>query len=124
MREKGFSMTDPTKMPRCFWEGPRIRLRALQPEDLDIWLREDSNSDVIRSLSYGIELPKNQSSAKGFAERYANFNNQHERIMFTIETLGGEIVGGVNIHSMDMKNGTFSTGTRIYEAHRGNGYAS
>ena len=42
--------------------------------------------------------------------------------MFSIETLDGELAGGINIHSMDQRNGTFETGTRIYRAFRGRGY--
>jgi len=36
--------------------------------------------------------------------------------------LDEDLVGGINIHSMDRKNGTFETGTRIYHSFRGEGY--
>jgi RimJ/RimL family protein N-acetyltransferase len=77
----------------------------------------------VRFLNYGITLPKTAVDAEAFAERYAHFNNIDERIMFSIETLAGELVGGINIHSMDRKNGTFETGTRLYRRFRGLGYA-
>lgn len=72
-------------------------------------------------LNAGMDLPKSEHDARAFAERYAEFGHRHERIMFSIETLEGELVGGINIHSMNQRNGTFETGTRIYRAFRDRG---
>ncbi len=92
-------------------------------EDADLWLAEEqSDSEAVRFLNYGMTLPKSEQDAQEFAERYAQFNNQDERIMFSIETLDGELVGGMNIHSMERKNGTFETGSRVYRSFRGRGY--
>ncbi len=106
-----------------FWEGPRVRLRAMRLEDLESWLLEMRDSEAVRTLSYGIELPRSRAAAKKFAEEFGEFNNADKRIMFTIETHRGRIVGGTNIHSIDRKNGTFGTGTLIHRRYRGRGYA-
>jgi RimJ/RimL family protein N-acetyltransferase len=106
-----------------FWQGNKIRLRPLLPDDTALWQLEEHDSQTVRFLNYGITLPKTAVDAEAFAERYAHFNNIDERIMFSIETLAGELVGGINIHSMDRKNGTFETGTRLYRRFRGLGYA-
>ena len=42
--------------------------------------------------------------------------------MFSIETLDGELVGGINMHSMNQKNGIFETDSRVYRTFRSNGY--
>jgi len=42
--------------------------------------------------------------------------------MFAIESLQGEYVGGINLNSIDYRNGTFSAGIRIYRPFRNNGY--
>lgn len=106
-----------------YWQGKRIRLRPMVGEDLELWLEEqETDTEGVRFLNAGMELPKNRQSATEFAERYANFNNSEERIMFSIETLDKQLVGGINIHSMNHKNGTFETGSRIYTAFRGQGY--
>ena len=87
-----------------------------------LWLAEEqSDSETVRFLNAGMDLPKSEQDARAFAERYAEFNHRHERIMFSIETLDGELAGGINIHSMNQRNGTFETGTRIYRALRGRG---
>jgi RimJ/RimL family protein N-acetyltransferase len=106
-----------------YWEGSAIRLRAGKKEDAGIWLEESTDSEGIRCLEPGISLPVSAKTAEELAEKYGDFNNSEERIMFTIETLPGEVVGGININSIDQKNGTFSTGTRIYRRFRRKGYA-
>jgi RimJ/RimL family protein N-acetyltransferase len=44
--------------------------------------------------------------------------------MFVITTLDGKSVGGVNLNSIDEKNGTFSVGMQIDRDHRGKGYGT
>jgi [ribosomal protein S5]-alanine N-acetyltransferase len=106
-----------------YWQGQHIRLRPMHVDDVALWLAEEqSDSEAVRMLNAGMDLPKSEQDARAFAERYAEFNHRHERIMFSIETLDGELVGGINIHSMNQRNGTFETGTRIYRAYRGRGY--
>ena len=115
-------MTDHPRSP-YFWQGADIHLRPMHEDDGAIWLADQqSDSEAVRFLGYGIDLPSSPYAAEQFVERYAEFNNRAERIMFSIERLDGELAGGINIHSMDRKNGTFETGTRIYRAHRGRGY--
>lgn len=106
-----------------YWQSERIRLRPMSRDDVDLWLTEEQHdSEAVRFLNYGMTLPKSEKDAQDFAERYADFNNSHERIMFSVETLDETLIGAMNIHSMDRKNGTFETGSRIYRAYRGKGY--
>jgi RimJ/RimL family protein N-acetyltransferase len=106
-----------------FWQGDKVRLRPMQIKDAEFWLKEEIDSEAIHFLNYGIDLPKSEKQAKEFVEKYANFKNTSERIMFSVETLSGDLVGGINIHSTDKKNGTFGIGMRIYRSHRKKGYA-
>lgn len=116
-------MTTPPDMNTYFWQGELVRLRPMRVDDVALWLAEErSDSEGVQFLNYGMDLPKSEKAAQDFAERYAEFNNLDERIMFSIETLDEQLVGGINIHSMDQKNGTFGTGNRIYSAYRGQGY--
>ena len=106
-----------------YWQGERTRLRPMHAKDTELWLAEErSDSEAVRFLNAGMDLPKSNYSAQAFAESFAEFNHMDERIMFSIETLDAELVGGINIHSMNQKNGTFETGSRIYRPFRGNGY--
>lgn len=110
-------------MTKYYWQGERVRLRPMRRGDEDLWLSEEqSDSEATRLLGYGIELPKSEVAAAAFIEEHAEFNNKARRIMFSIESLNGELIGGINIHSMNSQNGTFETGTRVYQAFRGVGY--
>jgi len=110
-------------MEKYYWQSDRVRLRPMHKDDVNLWLAEEqSDSEAVRFLNYGMDLPKSEHAAKEFGERYAEFNNIDERIMFSVETLDHELIGGMNIHSMNRKNGTFETGSRIYRAYRGQGY--
>lgn len=112
-----------TSISKFYWQGERIRLRPMRMDDIELWLTEEqSDSEAVHFLNYGITLPQSTEDAQAFGERYALFKNQEERIMFSIETLDERLIGGINIHSMNKKNGTFETGSRIYRPFRGQGY--
>ncbi len=106
-----------------YWQGRRVRLRAMRPDDDAVHLHDDlTDSEAVRNLHCGMPLPTSPTAARAFTERFAEFGAQDERIMFAIETLDGELVGGINIHSRQPTHGTFETGSRIYRAFRGRGY--
>ena len=107
----------------AYLQGELIRLRALQVADAEAWLSDDTDSEAIRALNYEVTLPKSRAMAEEWAATWADFAKADERIFFSIETLAGEYVGNINIHTMDRRNGTFQTGTRIFRAFRGRGYA-
>jgi RimJ/RimL family protein N-acetyltransferase len=44
--------------------------------------------------------------------------------LFMIETLDGELAGGLSMHSIDRKNGIFSFGIVVYREHQRRGYAT
>ena len=109
--------------PSPYWQGPRVRLRPMHRDDVDLWLvEEQEDAEATHFLNAGTPLPKSRHDAEAFATKYAEFASAEERLMFSIETLDGALVGGMNLHSMDRKNGTFQTGSRVYRAFRGRGY--
>jgi RimJ/RimL family protein N-acetyltransferase len=110
-------------MPASFWRGERIRLRALALADAAHWLAFDEDSEAIRTLNLGLSLPRSPSQASAWAERFADFKNADEAMIFTIETHAGDYVGSLNLGGVDKRNGTFATGTRLSAEHRGKGFA-
>lgn len=107
-----------------FWQGKKVRLRAPRPEDWQLHLQECTDSEGRRLLQWGIELPKSEAMARQFAQEWADFKDTSGRIMFSIETLVGRHVGGINLHTMDRKNGTCSFGIRIAPRFQGKGYGT
>ncbi|MBP1993751.1 GNAT family N-acetyltransferase [Paenibacillus eucommiae] len=107
-----------------FWQDNGIRLRALQEEDWEAHFYNRFDTPARQLLNSEVELPPTIAEAKKFIEKYADFAPDTGRIMFTIETLDGENVGGINLNSIDEKNGTFSIGLQIDRDHRGKGYGT
>lgn len=96
-----------------FWQDEVVRLRAIQPEDWEGDYIGKFDTPARRLLECAIELPPTIAGSKKFAEENADFSSTNGRIMFTIETLEGKSVGGINLNSIDERNGTFSIGIVI-----------
>ena len=64
------------------------------------------------------------TEAKELTDASIDFKPGTNRLIFTITTLDGMNVGGVNLNSIDERNGTFSVGMQIDRDHRGKGYGT
>ena len=103
-------------MSANYWQGDLVRLRPLALADVDAWLAEDTDSEAIRGLNFGMQLLRLRAMAEEWAAQFADFGKSDEFIFFSIETLSGEYVGNINIHGMDHGNGVFETGMRLFAA--------
>ncbi|WP_233711050.1 GNAT family N-acetyltransferase [Lederbergia citrisecunda] len=107
-----------------FWQDDKVRLRAIQSEDWEGDYISKFDTPARRLLECAIELPPTISGSKKFVEENADFASTNGRIMFTIENLEGKNIGGINLNSIDERNGTFSIGIVIDKEYRGNGYGT
>ncbi len=107
-----------------FWQDDKIRLRALREEDWEDHYYNRFDTPARRLLECAVELPPTHVEAKSFTENFSDFSLTKGRIMFTIVNMDGENVGGVNLNSIDERNGTFSIGIQIDRDHRGKGYGT
>ncbi|MGM1048106.1 MAG: GNAT family N-acetyltransferase [Bacillota bacterium] len=107
-----------------FWQDEKIRLRAIQDEDWESCYISGFDTPARLLLECAIELPPTIIGAKKFVEDNANFSSTNRRIMFTIENLDGDSIGGINLNSIDERNGTFSIGIVIDKEYRGKGYGT
>jgi RimJ/RimL family protein N-acetyltransferase len=116
MREIDFS--------NYFWQDEAVRLRSIQAEDWEGHFINRFDTPARRFLECTVELPPTLTEAIKFTETYAGFSFDHRRLVFTIENFNGENVGGINLNSIDDKNGTFSIGIEVDRDHRGKGYGT
>lgn len=86
-----------------YWQDDTVRLRAMKSEDWELHYLSRFDSSARRGLQYEIELPPTEDGDRQMAIEYANFNKTRGRIMFTIETLDGNIIGGINLNSINVK---------------------
>ncbi len=107
-----------------FWQDDKIRLRSLEEKDWEMHHYNRFDTPGRRRVNCLIELPSTQKEAMDFVEEYKEFPKDSSRIMFTVENLQGEVVGGVNLNSIDERNGTFSVGMLIDTNHRSKGYGT
>jgi RimJ/RimL family protein N-acetyltransferase len=108
---------------RYFWQGEKVRLRPLRTEDAERAFIDSLDSPARRALQLGIELPTSVELLRESLDKWVGCKDDGGVIIFTIETLDGEDVGGISYHSRNRKNGTFSLGLVVARAHRGKGYA-
>lgn len=107
-----------------YWQNEKVRLRAMQPEDWKDNYVNIFDSQSRRKLQYEIELPPVESLVQTQTNEFVAFNPKSKRLMFTIETLDGEAVGGINLNSINERHGTFSIGIEINSGQHGRGYGT
>jgi len=107
-----------------FWQDGYVRLCSIKETDWEYHYYNRFDTPARRLLNYEVELPPTIAEANEFVEKFINFKPGTGRLMFSIENLDGEIVGSLNLNSIDEKNGTFSIGMQIDRDHRGKGYGT
>lgn len=106
-------------MPGIF-EGKLVRLRAPEPADEPLfrrWVREDSESQ--RTL-FRIPFPERRVQP----DNVIHMPPPGDNFDFAVETLGGVLVGGIDAHGCDSRNGTFEFGIGIFTEQQGKGYGA
>jgi RimJ/RimL family protein N-acetyltransferase len=106
-----------------FWQGERVRLRAVEPEDWQPYWEWSHDTEADRR-AYHIPFPYAREAARRRAEERATSTPAGDVFRWTIEDRAGAVVGTINSHSCEPRNGTFGYGLGIARAHRGRGYAS
>ena len=106
-----------------FWQNELVRL-ALWKKEIGRIIITTVLTLQRSVLNYEVELPPTVTEAQELMARFAEFKPGTGRLMFTITTLDGQSVGGINLNSIDEKNGTFSVGMQIDRDHRGKGYGT
>ncbi len=110
-------------MCKYIWEGSKVRLRPIMPCDWEKFHENDMDTEVSR-LCDAVHKPRSPEGTRLWAERSANEQAEGDNARFAIETLAGELIGSINAHSCDPKNGTFKYGLGIFRNHWRRGYGS
>ncbi len=108
-------------MSTNLWQGQHVRLRAVESRDWEAFHANDADSDAARP-SYLVSLPRSEAATKAWAESESK-QPMGDAMRFAIETLDGVLVGTINTHNCNPRNGTFSYGIAIFRVHWRKGYA-
>jgi RimJ/RimL family protein N-acetyltransferase len=108
---------------RYFWQGKKVKLRPLRIEDAEQSFASSLDSPSRQLLQLGIELPTSVELMRTTLEKYVGCKDADGVIIFAIENLKGDHVGGISLHSRHEKNGTFGFGIVADRQYRRQGYA-
>lgn len=105
--------------------GPHIKLRALEPEDVDVLYEWENSTEFMR---FGdIHLPFSKHLLRTYLDRSGEDFYQIRQLRMMIETLEAEarVVGHIDLFDFEPQHNKAALGMMIaHESDRGKGYAS
>ena len=101
-------------------KGEKVRLRAVEREDIPVFVRWFNDPEVLQYLS--LYMPMSQAEEERWFERQLDARDQK---VLAIETAEGIHIGNIGLHEIDWKNRQAELGIAIGEkAYWGLGYGS
>jgi len=110
-------------MSHNLWQGEKVRLRALAPSDWQSLHAFDEADTEMARLGWRVPFPRSAERARRWAEEAASAEPKDDNYRLVIENREGEVVGTINTHGCDARNGTFEYGVALGPQHRRKGYA-
>ncbi|MCA9883702.1 MAG: GNAT family N-acetyltransferase [Anaerolineae bacterium] len=105
------------------FQGKCVRLRAVEPDDWQIHDKWNYDSQAARA-TYEVPFPTSVTSVQAWSKEESTKGPANDCFRFQVENLDGELVGTINTHSCDLRNGTFRYGLAILPDHQRHGYAT
>jgi RimJ/RimL family protein N-acetyltransferase len=104
------------------FEGRLVRLRAVEPGDAETLFRHRQDTEISRRDAR-IQWPRSLADIRRRIESPSESQPTDDHSL-VIETLEGQVLGGVDIQSTQLRDGTFSIGIGLAERSAwGKGYA-
>ncbi len=105
-----------------FWEGERVRLRAIEPDDA-AFFRLQRDTERNRLLDF-LPPPLSLAALEVWVREQSQKGLEDDAFQWLIENKAGERVGSIVTHTCNPRNGTFSYALDIAAAARRKGYAA
>ncbi len=105
-----------------YWEGERVRLRAIEPGDAAFFFELQGDTDRNRLLDF-LPPPLSRAALEAWVLERSRREFEDDAFQWLIETLTGEPVGSIVTHTCNPRNGTFSYALDIARDQRRRGYA-
>ncbi len=109
-------------MGRNEFEGNKVRLRAVEPDDAEVWFASALDTDADRRADH-VHVPYSRGVYRQRAEDLTK-RPEDDSAVLIIETLDGVVVGGLSIQTPNRRAGVFSFGIGIAREHWRKGYAT
>jgi RimJ/RimL family protein N-acetyltransferase len=105
-----------------YWQGKKVRLRAIEPTDAEFFIKWNLDSDLGRHLDF-VWPPVSEASVQEWVKQRSQEKLKDDSYHWIIEDRYGVPVGSIDTHSCNARNGTFSYALHIDPDYRGKGYA-
>lgn len=113
------------EMTKPYWDGKRVRLRAIEPKDAQFHFDINCQNETGRNLEQVYPPSSLASVEKWTSEAALTGFKDGDNFHFEMESLdAGETVGTIDTHHCDPRVGVVSYGLAVHENHRRKGYAS
>jgi len=103
-----------------FWQGEKVRLRALEPDDLEALPLQEPDTELDRYEDF-IHFPTSRDRARETLERLGRPRGD-DSFFWVIEAEGAR-VGSISTYDCDRRVGAFRYGLSIFRPYWGRGYA-
>lgn len=104
-----------------FWQGERVRLRAVEPDDAAFFFKLQRDSERNRLLDF-LPPPSSLAALETWAKEQSQRELEGDAFQWMIEA-ENEPVGSIVTHTCNPRNGTFSHALDIAREHQRKGYA-
>jgi RimJ/RimL family protein N-acetyltransferase len=107
------------------WETERLRLRAIEPADLDAILANDDDTEGARG-GWRVFPPRSRAAAAEWIDEQTRRSNDGDQFRLGIEARDSskDLVGLIGTHTCDPQAGTFSYAIDVFPWARRLGYGS
>lgn len=111
-------------MDNNFWQGEKIRLRAVEPKDIGTFFKSGADyDDEADRLCDKLHFPRSFESLKAHIEDQIKQGPKDDSFRWIIEDREETAVGTINTFDCNTQNGTFKYGLGIVREHWNKGYA-
>ncbi|MFK8908296.1 GNAT family N-acetyltransferase [Streptomyces sp. YS-3] len=105
-----------------FWTGKRVRLRGIEPDDWNAFMRFAEDEEGLGDL---LNPPRSAESFRTWATEQSAAKSDGDCFQLAIEAVAtGKIVGAIGSHHADPRAGWFEYGVTLGAGHRRKGYAA
>lgn len=110
-------------MSHSAWHGDLVTLRDVEPGDWEAFWQFDQDTEAMR-FGWRIHFPRSKEGAKAWAEEMSKKKPENDNHFFVIEGPDGNVVGSINAHGCDPRNGSFEYGISVARDCWRKGYGS
>ena len=106
-----------------YWQGEKIRLRALEPSDWEYFFKWDMDSERAKYLNF-LAPPASQESIKAWVLERSMKRLENDAYFWIILDKADQVVGSIHTHHCNHRTGCFSYDIDIAPEHKRKGYAT